>query len=244
MSQTLVDQRIEIPKKIVYSARRSIPMRSSDYPDNDPSVLPIVPVNSLLGSLQILSKSRECESCGRTVFPKPSKNFHVPEICPYCKYDSKKRTLPVERKNDLKRSSTLQRLDAFLQEAFKKYYEHSDFREKENYTENWIHLRNHEIYMTDTIIQDASEIVSYIESLIAFDSFPIRYFMRNGESYDRMFQKIIDNEGVLKLKPYFDLLTMASSVVKAKQMTIIPMIRGSRMGPANITNVETQSMKG
>ena len=185
-----------------------------------------------------IAKSRECLGCGKLILPKPKKNMEVPSICPNCNHDSRKTIARQEKRDDLKRSSTIQRLESLLNEAFKKYYEHADFREKDDYTENYIHRRNHEIYLSETIIQDAAEIVSCIDSMINFDKFPSSYFTNGRKTHNDLFEEVIDNETILKLKPYYTLLVTASSVVKARQNQIEAHLRYPRTGATSIITTD------
>lgn len=247
IEETFEEQRqamISIPKKYELQMKRWIPMKSSDYPDNKPSDFPIVPVNSLLGSFVILGKSKECTNCGKIILPKPSKNFTIPEICPYCNFNTKKqRGKFTERIAEPKRSSTIIMLNNLLTAVSYKYRQHSDFHEKQDYTENFYHRQNHEIYLNDSIIQDAAEIVSCIESLIMYDKMPRNYFIRNGKSYIDLFNEIIQNESILKLKPMYDLITMVSPLIKATMGEIKPEIRYPRASPASVTNIESMQRK-
>lgn len=222
---------IAIPKKLNYPFGFWIP--TNQYADDKFDILPL---NGLLSTFTILAKSKECGNCGKMILPKPSKNMVLPESCPYCKYDSRK-IQRVEKREEIKRSSTFQKLDSLLTEAMKNYMNHANFERKSDYSENWHHEENHETYMKYGIVKEALEIKTLIASLIKYDGFSIRYFTKGDKTYIDLFNEIMENDSILKLEPYYTLLSMATSIIKAPQLKISPQIRGSRMTPANVTNM-------
>ena len=222
-----------IPKKKMFNYPFGFWVPSDHHVDDKFSILT---TNGLLVSFAMLAKSKECENCGKQILPIPHKNMVLPESCPYCKFNPRK-SKPVERQQEIKKSSTFVKLDSLLTEAGKNYNLHANFERKSDYSENWHHEENHEMYLKYGIVKDASEIKTCIDSLLSFDGFTIRNFTKNGKTYKQMFDEIVNNESILKLEPFYSLLSMATSIIKAPQMIIKPLIRGSRMSPANVTNM-------
>ena len=202
----------------------------------------ILPSNGLLVSFAMLAKSRECVNCGKMILPIPTKNMLLPESCKFCGFNAKK-SIKTEKKDDFKRSSTLTKLDSLLTEAFKNYYAHADFERKPDYSENWHHEENHETYMKYGIVKEALEIKTLISSLITYDGFSIRYFTKDGKTYKTMFDEIVENDSILKLEPYYNLLTMATSVIKAPQVMVKPSIRYPRTSPKNVINSDQMAKR-
>ena len=53
----------------------------------------------------------------------------------------------------------------------------------------------------------------------------------------------MENDGILKMEPFYRLLIMPSSILKEKSFKINPMLRYPRMSPANVINVDQMQRK-
>ena len=219
---------ISIPKQTEPKFDTWIP--TNQYVDYD---YPILPRISVLSVLSFYAKAKICQNCKNLILPKPSKKFRLPEKCPYCKFE-KRQMMP--RIEPIKRSSTLLRLKKQLEEAFDNFDTYGNFHEKDDYTSNYNHKINNEIYMSSTIIKDAAEIKSCIDSLINHDNFSIKHFISGERTYIDLFNEVIHNNGIEKFEPFFTLLIMTSSIIAPLAGEIQPMIRGPRSSPAAVTN--------
>ena len=234
--------RIKLPKKSEFNYKFLwVPMNPQDLP-KETYPYPIQS-NNLLYCFRMLGMARPCNNCGVTVFPKLSDNMKVSPLCKNCKLIPKTQRPEPQKSLELKRSSTVDRLRELLDSIFIKYHLNAEFQENSDYTKRWQHSVNQEIYMKFTIIKDAMEVASCIDSLITFDHWPARYFVWNGKTYQQLLQSVVENDGILKLEPFYRLLMMPSSILKAKEMTTIPMMRGARMSPGNVTNMSDLQKK-
>ena len=166
----------------------------------------------------------------------------VPLLCKKCRLVPKQRQDP-EKSPELKRSSTVDRLRELLDSIFIKYHINAEFQENSDYTQRWQHSVNQEIYMKLTIIKDAVEVASCIDSLITFNNWPAKYFVWNGKTHQDLLSDVIENKGLLKLEPFYRLLVMPSSILKEKSFRTNPMLRYPRTSPANIVNVDQMQRK-
>lgn len=231
-----IEETFEESKRAMVSIPRQIEPKFDTWIPTNQHVnydYPILPRISVLSVLSFYAKARQCEKCNNLILPKPSNNFKLPLTCPYCKDQTSK---PIIQTEQIKRSSTLQRLKKQLEDSFANFDEYGNFHEKDDYTSNYNHKINHEIYINSTIIKNAAEIKSCIDSLINFDNFPKRYFISGKRTYLDLFDEILNNEGIEKFEPFFTLLTMTSSIVAPTVGEIQPKVRGPRSSPAAVTN--------
>ena len=232
--------KIKLPKKTEFNYSFAwVPMNPQDLP-KDTFPYP-VPSNNLLYCFRMLAMSRPCNSCGIMILPKLSENMKVSPLCKKCKLIPKRQE--PQKTTDLKRSSTVDRLRELLDSIFIKYHLNTEFQESADYTKRWQQHTNHEIYIKFTIIKDAVEVASCIDSLITFDHWPARYFVWNGKTHHQLLQSVVENDGILKMEPFYRLLMMPTSILKAKEMITIPMMRGARVSPGNVTNMSNLQKK-
>lgn len=236
-------EKIKIPKKTAFNYKFTswLPTNPDSYP-SEMFPYPILPDSQykILTALKLLALSKTCRDCKKTIFPKPSEQFKLPLKCPFCKNLTKKSRIPEPKESksvELKRSSTVQRLSQLLDSIFIKYNMNAEFQEMSDYTERFHHEINQDIYLRWTINKDAAEVKSCVDALISFDKWPARYFMIDGNTHGDLFEEVLNNEDIFKFEPFYKLLIMASSVVKAVVAQIKPQIRSPRMSPSNVTNV-------
>ena len=229
--------KIKLPKKSIFNYfYLNIPINPSIEPKEKYPYPILSDVNySLLYCFKVLAMAKKCKNCNTLIIPKPSENMRIP-ICKKCKDIPPKQL--TKKSDDIRRSSTIQRLSALLDNIFIKYHLNSELHQDYDYTQRWHSEINKEIYLTWTIDKDSIEVISCIDALISWDNWSPRYFTISGKTYQQLFKSVIENEGILKLEPFYKLIMMCSSIVKGKTQVIKPQIRYPRTSPANVVNVD------
>ena len=223
--------KIKLPKKTEFNYfYMNIPMKKEDLPSQT-YPYPIVQ-NSMLYCFAMLTLSKRCKSCKKLLLPK-RKMMKVDSICSDCKIQK-----PIQKEDEIKRSSIIDTLTRLLDSLFTKYHINSELQEKSDYTQRYHHKLNMENYLGITIIKDAVEVKSCIDGLISWNKWHPRYFYIDGKSYKQLLQEVIANDNILKFEPFYKLLIMTSSLLKSPDVIIRPMMRYPRTSPANVTNVE------
>lgn len=222
--------KLRLPKKTEFNYFYiNVPMKKEDLP-SETYPYPVVQ-NSMLYCFAMLVLSKRCTVCEKLLLPKRTK-MKVEPTCDTCKIQK-----PVQKEDEIKRSSIIDTLTRLLDSLFTKYHINSELQEKSDYTQRYHHKLNMENYLGITIIKDAVEVKSCIDGLISWNKWHPRYFYIDGKSYKQLLQEVIANDNILKFEPFYKLLIMTSSLLKADQVMIKPLVRGSRTSPANVTNV-------
>lgn len=130
-------------------------------------------------------------------------------------------TKPSARKTGL-----IQELDKALSESWHTYKTYKTIIRDKSYQTEYEDLQFKLEFEKNKMRNDANELKTIIDGLIAFDGYKRGMFTLNKQSHQSLF-KVIDGESKLddKLDSYFQLLVIAKSVIPLKKEQIYPKVR-------------------